>query len=286
MALPVLAASWLAPVNLIVGGKALLAFGGEYDYGAFNFANNVYTIASGVFVLSVANVVCPQLSKQAAAGDGSAFKRTLRSTLDTSVFFLLPMALGLAAVSKPLVRLMFESGLFDAGAVDATSGALEYFSLGIVGYGLQIIASRACYVLKDGKNPAYSSVAAIVLNAALCFVFVRLTGAEGAVKVSASGGAAMASAVSITVAAGWLLLKLNRGGHLLPSKGSGYFKMFLLAVGMYLAVRGCVALMPDAGGQGFIQKALGVAAPVGLGVTVYLGGAWLLGLRGYMKWKA
>ncbi len=291
LALPVIVASWLGPVNLIVAGKAIGMSGGPFDYVGVNNANTVYTIVSGVFVLSVANVIFPQLSKQAAAEDGTGFKNTLSGTLKTALFFLLPMSAGLAATAKPLIRLMYENGLYAGDAVNVTAGALAWFSVGIIGYGLQILTSRACYALMDGVTPTISSVVAMVINAALCFLLVGKMGAAGA---------ALAGAVSVTVAAVWMLVVLRRKGYWgisggrasgggernrqgsvsgsRASAGGDLVKMIVLTALTYIIARVCVYFLPDNDGMSFALKAVITAVPVTLGGAVYLGGAWVCGL--------
>ncbi|MDR1664201.1 MAG: murein biosynthesis integral membrane protein MurJ [Clostridiales bacterium] len=205
LALPVMAATWAAPVNQVLGGKAVALFGGAYDVAAMPKAYNLFLIVSGVFVLSVANVIFPRLSKESATGDDTAFSDTLGGTLRSLFLILLPMTAGMMAMSEPLVRLVYKDGLFDESAVAVTARALFWFSPGIVGYGLQTVLSRACYALRDGKTPVVSAAVAIALNAALCF------GLAPSMELT---GVAIASSVSLTAAAGVMMISLARKGKI------------------------------------------------------------------------
>ncbi|MCL1888639.1 MAG: murein biosynthesis integral membrane protein MurJ [Kiritimatiellaeota bacterium] len=200
LALPVMAASWVAPVNLLVNAKASVnLYGGVYGVNAIHFSHNLYMIISGVFVLSVANVVFPALSRQAVA-DGELFRETLCGTLRSLFLFLLPIMFGLAALSTPIIRLVYQVGRFGEAAVSVTAEALLFYSFGILGCGLQILLTRACYALQDGRTPLYSSLAAIALNAVLSFTLAPRMGVAGP---------ALASAVSITAAALILTARLT-----------------------------------------------------------------------------
>lgn len=270
LALPVMVASWVGPVNLLVNAKAAInLYGGEFGYYGIHYANNLYTIISGVFVLSVANVIFPQLSKQEAVGDGEGFSDTLRQTLRGLCFFLLPMTFGLMAVSRPLVSLVYESGLFNGVAVEKTAQALFWFSWGIVGYGLQIVLSRACYALRDGRTPLWSAVAAMLINAVLSFTLA---------PVLEIAGPALASSVSISVAAVIMLWVLMRRGAVVWTRAIGWdlLKMAVAAVFMYgLVVLGrnqLAAWLQDSWGA----RVLAAGVPAILGVAVYIGGCRLL----------
>jgi putative peptidoglycan lipid II flippase len=259
LALPVMAASWVGPVNLIVNGKAVLVSGGPYDYTAVNFAYVLFSIIGGVFVLSVANVIFPALSRKAAAGDGEGFRQTLMDTLRSLFFFLLPMSFGLMALSTPLVRFLFFGGLFTLSAVEVTGGALFYFSLGMVGYGLQIVLSRACYARRDGRTPMVAALTAIALNAALSFLLAPGMGANGV---------ALASSVSASVGALMMLVVFARRRYILFTKDwlADTGKMLALSFLMFAAVAICVKLTH-------------VFAAAALSAAVYLGGGRLLGLK-------
>lgn len=74
-----------------------------------------------------------------------------------------------------------------------TAAALFFFALGMVGYGVQNILSRAFYANQDGKTPFYSGLVSIVINAVLCWLLLKPMGI---------GGLALSAAVSSTAAAG------------------------------------------------------------------------------------
>jgi putative peptidoglycan lipid II flippase len=181
----------------------------------------------------------------------------------------------LAAVAKPLVRIIFEFDLFGGEAVEVTASALTLFALGIVGYGLQIILSRVCYALRDARTPTLSAVAAMVVNVILCVLLSRFTAAINA--------AAIAGTVSISISAVWLLIALVRRG-LISGGIVDYIKMTALAVLTYIAAAACVNRLPDTDGLPITMRLVNVAVPVLLGAGIYLGGAWLLKIKWRIKW--
>jgi len=263
LTIPVLAASWMLPVNfqvnLIAAGNL---YGGVLGVPSLQYAYTLFTIVSGVFILSVANLIFPKLSRQAAVMDNDGFKSSLCETLRTLFFFLLPLTMGLMALSQPLVRLVFGGGLFDYTAIDITARALYFFSIGILGYGFQVILCRACFAQKDGKTPLIAAVWAIGINAVLSFSLLNLEIA----------GPALASAIGISVGSIIMAVILTRKGYLVwpMSLLINVAKMIVMAIVMFFVVRYVYDLFVSS------HVILQIVAPGLAGAFVYIGGCALL----------
>jgi len=263
LTLPVLAASWMLPVNFQVNLMAAgNLYGGVLGVPSLQYAYTLYTIVSGVFILSVANLIFPKLSRQIAISDNDGFKTSLGETLRVLFFFLLPLTLGLMALSQPMVQLVFGRGLFDYTAVNITARALFFFSFGILGYGFQVILCRACFAMKDGKTPLIAAVWAIVVNAILSFALLRLEIA----------GPALASAIGISLGSVIMAVMLTRKGYIAWSRVLlvDIAKMTVLAIVMFFAVRFVYGQLGDC------HVLIQVALPGLTGVLTYIGGCMLL----------
>ena len=69
--LPVMVGTWIQPINLIINNQ----FASHLDMGVttLQYANNLYTIIVGVFVLAIANLIFPKLSRMADDTEGDGF---------------------------------------------------------------------------------------------------------------------------------------------------------------------------------------------------------------------
>jgi len=270
LTLPVLTASWLLPVNFLVNMRAAQGlYGGFYGVPAIQFSFSLFTVVSGVFILSVANVIFPKLSRQAAVSDREGFKDSLGETVRVLFFFLLPLTLGMMALSQPLVQLVFYRQNFTARAVDITGTALFFMSTGIVGYGLQVVLCRACFAQKDGRTPFVSTFVGIGANVILSFALLRLEIA----------GPALAGAVGISLAALVMVVMLTLKGQLIwpAALVADLVKMAALAVIMLFAVRFVHGLFV------YRHALLQVVIPAAVGAVVYIGGCALLRMK-ELKW--
>ena len=260
LALPVMASTWVLPVNLMVNARAAAtgAFGGEFAVNAIYFANSLVMMISGVFVLSVANVVFPKLAKE--AHDMPRFTATLTETLLVLIYFLVPLKAGMLLLGAPLVELVLGGGMFGTAAVEVTSTAFVHFSIGVVFYGIVIILGRACFAQMDGRTPLVAAVVAIVANAVLSF---------GNIPFVASP--AVANSIALILCA---LILFARGT---VSIGRTHIvcvaKMLVSAAVMVLVIRVVYAQVQD------MQVALRLIIPTGAGLVLYLALTYALGLR-------
>lgn len=264
---PVLVSTWVQPLNLTVATRyASFIDGGA---SALEYANTLYSIVAGVFVLSIANVVFPEMSRYAAREDDAAMGESISGTLGTMLFLLTPMAFGLAALAKPVVRLLYEWGQWRAESTDLTAGALAFLSLGMLGYGVQIILSRAFYAEQKGKMPLIAGAVSVAANIILCQLLAKPLGLRGL---------ALASAVSLILPALVLLAAAARRYRGVVSGAAllDFAKMLVGAALMGAAVWFAQGALASRLGDGLAQRVLTVLAPTLLGVAVYFAAAWLL----------
>lgn len=264
--LPVMVSTWIQPINFMVNTRfaSQLSSGnvtnGELGVSALEYANNLYTIIVGVFVLAIANMVFPKFSRMTE--DKKEFGLAVRGTLKAMIFLLIPMTVGLMALAEPVVTLIYKRGEFGALATELTSAALFFFALGMVGYGVQNILSRAFYANQDGKTPFYSGLVSIVINAVLCWLLLEPMGI---------GGLALAAAVSSTAAAAVLLVPAVKQYPDILDKSllTQFGKMLLAAAGMLVLVLGCKMLLSSVLGGTFGLLVL-LCICGGVGVLSYM----------------
>ncbi len=113
-------------------------------------------------------MIFPKLSRLTAGGQQGDFRDTLRQTVHSSLFFVLPMSAGLMAVARPLISFIYGGGDFDDFAVDITATALIWMSLGMAGYAVQNILSRAYFARQEGSGPLVAGAVSIGVNILLC----------------------------------------------------------------------------------------------------------------------
>ena len=226
---PVMISTWVQPINLTINTK----FGSHlYDgagVSAMEYSTNLYLVVAGVFILSITNVIFPKLSRLTAEHQEDAFRDTIRQTVHSSLFFVMPMAAGMMTLARPMVSFLYGGGAFDEFSVNITSQALVWVSLGMVGYGLQNILSRAYFAQQNGRTPLIAGGISILANVVGCMLLTEPLGVAGL---------AISSSISSTLYALLLLIPLQKqgGGVFNAGFGRDAGKMLVSTVGMAAVV--------------------------------------------------
>jgi putative peptidoglycan lipid II flippase len=150
----------------------------EKIVSTFNYSVRLMELPQGMFGISLATYLLPTLSGLAARKQYPEFRDTLRQGLTHLAFANLAFAnLAAAAMSlalaEPIVRLLFERGMFDTVATSRVAHSLACLAPGLLMFSMNNILARAFYALNDIKTPMKVSVFCLLLNLMLSFWLVR-----------------------------------------------------------------------------------------------------------------
>lgn len=260
--LPVMVSTWIQPVNQLISTRFATHLFDGAGASAMDYANTLYTILTGVLVLSITNVLFPEMSRLSSAGNETALGELIVTNLRAMLFLLIPLTVGVMSLSVPLVRLLYEWKSWDSFSTTITARALCFMSLGMVGYGVLNVLSRAFYAEQDGKTPVLSGIVSIAVNVVLC---LALTDAMDV------AGLSLATALSTCAGALVLLVPMVRRFPGLKSRA------FLLAVGKMLLcalIMGAAVLLISKCLGGMLPDTLAgrilmLCIPTAVGITVY-----------------
>lgn len=194
--LPGVAGAAIFQINLLV--SRLLAFGLEPSaVAALYLANRLVELPLGVFTIAVATVVFPNLSLLAAANDrpalGLAYRQGLRLILAISV----PAAAGLFLWSTPILRLLFEWGIFGGADVAFAAPILSIYALALPFYSIATFATRGFHSMKDTRTPVRVAVLVFAVNIVLSVALMLLMGVMGLALANLASAVVHAVCISV-----------------------------------------------------------------------------------------
>lgn len=143
-------------------------------YAYFTFANSLQLLPIGLFGVSLAKASLPILSKQASREEWPEYKKTFMSSFREILFLVVPMAVFMAVLRIPVVRLVFGASRFDWAATVETGRTLSAFCLGLTAQAVLYLFNRAFYALQDTRTPVKVSVFSIAVNGLLGAVFILI----------------------------------------------------------------------------------------------------------------
>ena len=222
LALPTIISTSLKDINWLVD-RTLASRIATGAVSALSYATRLTYFLQQTWVTALITVMYPAISKMSAEKDIKGIKNSLTDVLNAVHLILIPAALGSLVFAVPIVNLVFGYGAFDSQAVDMTSYALIFYSLGMISLGQADVLSRIFFSLQDTKTPMIYGALGMTANIILNLILVRFLGI---------GGLALASSISAVLTASLLFISLRRkiGRFDLKKLAISFIKMLFSAV--------------------------------------------------------
>jgi putative peptidoglycan lipid II flippase len=245
---------------------AYLATGFE-ALAELNYAFTIFSLPYGVFVVAIATALMPELSEKHSLSDTDGYRETFSFGLRTMAFVVVPSAVGMISLAKPIVGLLYERGNFDARDTEVVSRLLVVYGAGLLGYSVYFFLVRAFYSRQNTRTPALLNVAIFGLYAVLAYGLSRVLEVTGVVLALSTAYAVLAI---LSLAATRREIGLIDGRRLLRST----LKILAAGAAMYGVARLGTSLLGV--GSDFTERLLILATTGGASLAVYVGVAFVL----------
>ncbi len=238
--------------RLGAGGVSAL----DYGWDLMQMPQTIIGSAIGI-------VLFPTLAEFAARHDVAALRATMAQSLRIILALSIPAMVGLMALGRPIVQVMFERGQFGPDATAAVVQSLQFWALGLVAHSALEVVNRVFYAQKDTVTPLLSAAVSMVINLVLALALYQPLRA---------GGLALANGVAVTVEVLIMLAIAHRrlGGSEAQQLAGTLVRALAAALAMGGFIFGFMAALP-----GLSPVAVMVAGGA-LGLLVYLAAGLLL----------
>ncbi len=225
------------------------------------YAYRLIEFPLGIFGMAIATAVLPTMSSQTAKGDYEQLMETLSFALRLVLFITIPSMVGMIVLRIPIIALLFQRGKFTFESTQATAQALFFYAWGLAAIASVRIIVPVFYALKDTLTPVKCGAATVVINIVCSLA---------------------------------LMGPLQHGGLALATSLSSFFNLFLLIwllrkrlgkIHWDMIVRSVLKVSLVSVVMGFCcapfvayttQHSWSLFFVILLGISVFLGGAWLL----------
>ena len=240
---------------------------------ALNLAPRVMELPIGVFTAAIATVVFPLIARHAARAEWGLLGKDYHKGLRLVLVLNVPASIGLALLSEPIVRLLFQHGEFHPEDTALMTPVLAVYALGLPLLSFTTVALRGFYALKDTATPVRAAALSFVVNIVLSVVLMQWF---------STVGLALASNVAVLVQAWFLQTRLSRKlaglgfAPLLPNLGKIIVASALMGAVVWGGER-LVEQLPLATKMKDLTVVLGLI-PVAAGCYIAL--LWLMRIEG------
>lgn len=168
--------------------SSLLENGGV---SSMRYANLLSQLINGVILTSITTSIYPTISKFASENNISKVKESVVEGITLGLFLIIPSIIGSMILSEPLIRVLFQRGVFDAESTRVTSSLFRFYLPLLFGQTFLAIITRGFYSLRDTRTPIIVTIVSVITNVGLNILLSRFIGINGV---------AIATSVSIIIA--------------------------------------------------------------------------------------
>ena len=158
---------------------ALAAGRGPGQATAYLYAFQFFQLPYGLFAVSLMTTVTPELASAVSTNDTDRFRDQLSYGIRLMTLVVLPSAVGMIVVARPLIVGLFVHGSFTTADAVLTADVLANFAVGLLGFSLYLFVLRGFYALHDTRTPFVLNLVENGINVVLAFVLVDRWGAQG-----------------------------------------------------------------------------------------------------------
>ncbi len=274
----------------VAGGLVLAQIAAQLSFTAANvispegpatmrYAAQVIQFPIGMVVVAVSSAILPTLAAQANQASLDAFKGTLAQALRLVAFLILPSAVGLWVLGRPIIGLLFERGAFTPESTAYTVIALQAALFGLVFEAIDKPLIFSFYALRDTRTPTLIGLVATVLYLLVLGVLSLLwrSGLREFTLFDLILANSFKTGIDALLMGIFLMRKIGgmQDFQVLPLLARTGLASLLMGMAVWLVAMG---LMARVGAQGFIAHAVVSLACAVVGVGVYVGCARLLGM--------
>jgi putative peptidoglycan lipid II flippase len=229
---------------------------------AIDKAFRIYMLPQGMFSVAVATVLFPRLSRLAARGDREGLKAVTGNGLRQIALLLIPAAAATAVLATPMVRLVYQRGVFDAHSTRLVSQALFVFAFSLPFSGWNLMLTRTYFSLQRPWLPTTLAGVSLIVNAIVSVALYKPLGISGPVL-----GTVISNALLTWLEAVYLRREL--GGLELERGALAVFGM-LAGAGLLAEVTYATWwALDDVLGRSLLGQLISVGGGLGLGALAY-----------------
>ncbi|MBE3935324.1 murein biosynthesis integral membrane protein MurJ [Vibrio parahaemolyticus] len=236
------------------------------------YSDRLLEFPLGLFGIAIATVILPALSRKHVDSQSEGFAHTMDWGVRMVTLLGIPAMLGLMALAKPMLMVLFMRGEFSPQDVHQASLSLLAYASGLLNFMLIKVLAPGYYSRQDTKTPVKYGIIAMVTNMVLNAIFAYFYGYVGL---------AIATALSAFVNMALLYRGLHIAGVYQITKRTVFFiiRLVIAGVAMVAAILWQLEDMSVWLEWSFAHRSGMLGTLIGLGAAVYLAVLFLTGVR-------
>jgi len=122
---------------------------------------------------AINSVILKEFSDSIALFSKDKAKKLFIDGIKTNLFLLMPISIFMIILAEPLVSIILGRGQFNTSNVISTSYALQFYAVGLIGWGIHSFTVRIFSARMDIKTSMILNFFMLAANISLCLVLVK-----------------------------------------------------------------------------------------------------------------
>ncbi len=175
---PIMLGSFITSVNEFIE-KYLISGLGDDKIAALGYAKEVYQVPMAIFLAAFAMPLFPLLVEYVTKKEDTATKRTLEKGLNYLLLLMIPTTVGMVFLSKEMISVIYERGIFNVHSTEVTAFALIFFAIGLYPLVVRDMLTRAFYAMENTKIPVMAAIMQMIAYVISSLLFIPWLGFAG-----------------------------------------------------------------------------------------------------------
>lgn len=196
------------------------------------FAKTIFRLPFAIISQAINSVILKEFSDRIALFNKEKAERLFHDGIKTNLFLLTPISVFMIILAHPIVSLVYQRGEFGDANVVNTAFALQFYAVGLIGWGIHSFTVRIFSARMDIKTSMIFNFFMLGVNILLCLLLVRTE--------LTFGGLALATSISYllfsVIRVGVLKVKLERENIKIDPKDIVYSFLKTLLASIFMVV--------------------------------------------------
>ncbi len=179
IAIPVIISSAAGEISIIVDNSMASAYFGKASISKLFYAKTMLTLITGVITVSVTTALFPKIAELGQANKINSMKKSISSSLVTTLLLVVPATVGMAVLAHPIIELVFERNAFTPEDTIAVSSLLMSYAPFVIFQSISDVVDRGFYAVGDSKTPVIIVVIQQGFNILFNIIFIKFYGING-----------------------------------------------------------------------------------------------------------
>jgi putative peptidoglycan lipid II flippase len=175
---PMLAGAFLMGSTAVVS-QSMATMLNPGSVSVLAYGSKLTTLLLGIVAVAVSTAVLPPFSRMVATENWPALRHTLRTYIWLLLIATVPMTLGLMALSRPLVVLLFQRGAFTVADSQTVAWTQVMYLLQVPAYVVGMLLVRLISALRANRILMWGSLLNLMVNIGLTYLLMRHLGVVG-----------------------------------------------------------------------------------------------------------